>query len=134
MKTEIVNNSYYTGFESESEIALVYEKTNEIQVLKMWTGYFDTMLDLMCQYEAYNDGILYEYYIHEGWYEESPWELTNLDATIQLFKSFNLQNVDIAAIEASPNIVPTLPEVAREITRFLEHAKSSESNVYIIYD
>lgn len=134
MKTEIVNDSYYTGFEGEPEIAFVYETTNERQVLKMWTGYFDTMLDLMCQYEAYNDGILHEYYIHEGWYEESPWELTNLDATIQLFKSFNLKKVDIRVVEVSPNIVPTLPEVAREITQFLVHAKSSESNVYIVYD
>lgn len=130
MKTEIVNDSYFAGFEGEPEIAFIYEKFNERQVLKIWTGYFDTMLDLMCHYEAYNDGILHEYYVHEGWYEKSPWELTDLDATIQLFKSFNLKSVEVKEVEASPNIVSILPEVAREITQFLEQAKSNGSNIY----
>lgn len=134
MKKEIVYDSYYSGFEGEPEIAFVFENSDERHILKMWTGYFDTMLDLMCQYEPFNDGILHEYYAHEGWYEESPWELTNLNAAIQLFKSFNLQKVNENTIEASPNIVPTLPEVASEIAQFLEQAKSNESNAYIIYE
>lgn len=134
MKTKIVNDSYYTGFEGEPEIAFVLEKSNERQILKMWIGYFDTLLDLMCQYESFNDGILHEYYVHEGWYEDSPWEITNIDAAIQLFKSFNLQSVDEKTIEASSNIVSTLPEVAREIAYFLEQAKSNECKVYIVYE
>ncbi|MFD0670581.1 hypothetical protein [Cohnella sp. GCM10027633] len=134
MKTEFVNAAYYTGFEGEPEIAFVYEMTNERQVLKLWTGYFDTIMDLMCQYESYKNGILHEYYVHEGWYEESPWEVTQLDATIQLFKSFHLQSVDVKAAEASPNIVPVLPDVAREIIQFLEQARINGSTVYIVYD
>jgi len=134
MKREIVYDFYYSGFEGESEIAFVFEKSDERYILKMWTGYFDTILGLMCEYEPYNDGILHEYYAHEGWYEESPWELTNIDVVIQLFKSFDLQKVDNNTVEASPNIVPTLPEVASEIAQFLEQAKSNDCNVFIIYE
>lgn len=134
MKKETVNDFYYLGFEGEPDIIFVFENSDERQILKMWSGYFDTMLDLMCQYESFDNGILHEYYVHEGWYEESPWELTNLDSVIQLFKSFDLQRVNENAVEVSPSIVPTLPKVAFDIAQFLENVKSNESKVYIVYE
>lgn len=92
------------------------------------------MLDLMCQYESFDEGILHEYYVHEGWYDESPWEITNLESTVSLFRSFSLQRVNEKAVEASPNIVDTLPAVACVIAKFLEQANCSEGKVYIVYD
>lgn len=88
----------------------------------------------MCQYESTDNGILQEYYAHEGWYEGSPWEIQDLDSAIHLFKSFNMSKVTGEQIENVKNIVPTLPEVAQQISTFLELAKTNGSSVYIEYD
>ncbi|NUU77371.1 hypothetical protein [Paenibacillus xylanilyticus] len=58
MREEKVNDTYYVGYE----------------------GYLETLLDLMCHYESTDNGILQEHYAHEGWYEESPWEIQDLDS------------------------------------------------------
>ncbi|KOY14297.1 hypothetical protein [Paenibacillus xylanivorans] len=134
MKEELVNDSFYIGFEGQPEILILFDNLTEKNILKMWNGYFETLLDLMCQYEPSNEGILHEYYAHEGWYEESPWEIQNLDAAIHLFKSFDMSKLTGEQIENSENIIPALPEVAQRISTFLEAAKSNGSNVYIVYD
>ncbi|PJN57723.1 hypothetical protein PAEAM_39360 [Paenibacillus sp. GM1FR] len=79
MKEENVIDTYYVGFEGYSIIQIVFESFTEKNVLKMWNGYFETLLDLMCHYESADNGTLKESYAHEGWYEGSPWEIQDLD-------------------------------------------------------
>lgn len=129
-----VNDFYYIGYEGQPEILIVFENSAEKNILKMWNGYFETLLDLMCQYESTDNGILQEYYAHEGWYEGSPWEIQDLDLAIHLFKSFNVSKVTDEQIENVKNVVPTLPEVAHQISTFLELAKTNGCSVYIEYD
>lgn len=88
MKEEIVNDSYYLGYEGEPEIVFVFKSSNNKQTLKIWNGYVETIVDLMCQYESFDDGILH--------------------------------GVTENAVDLSPNIVPTLHEVAYKIAEFLE--------------
>ncbi|WP_340018801.1 hypothetical protein NSQ20_31210 [Paenibacillus sp. FSL K6-1122] len=126
-----VNDFYYVGYEGQPEILIVFENSAEKNILKMWNGYFETLLDLMCHYEPTDIGILQEYYAHKGWFEESPWEIQDLDSAIHLFKSFNVSKVIGEQIENVKNIVPTLPEVAHQITTFLELAKTNACSVYI---
>ncbi|OWR31281.1 hypothetical protein CDO73_07725 [Saccharibacillus sp. O23] len=134
MDKKETNSIYYLGFEGYPEIDLISKNNMDIKTLKLWVGYFETILDLMSQYEDIEGGILYEYYLHNGWYEESPWELKNLESAIQLFKDFNLEQIDEKMLQESSSIVPILPKVACEIADFLEQALSSKSEVYICYD
>ncbi|KAA8753920.1 hypothetical protein [Paenibacillus sp. UASWS1643] len=134
MKEEKVNDFYYVGYEGHPEILILFERTTQKNVLKIWIGYFETLLDLMCQYESTDNDILQAYYAHEGWYEGSPWEIQNLDSAIHLFKSFNVSKVTDEQIVNVKNIVPTLPEVAHQISTFLELAKTNGCSVYIEYD
>ncbi|WP_314591081.1 hypothetical protein [Paenibacillus terrigena] len=134
MKSEVINDSYYAGFEGEPEIIFMYENSNERQVLKLWNGYFETLLDCLVQQTPVHEGILHEYYIHEGWYEESPWEIKNVEKEIQLFKSFVTNEITEEVIKESSNIIPILPALTRDIITFLEQANDSGDNVYIVYE
>ncbi|CAI8959684.1 conserved hypothetical protein [Brevibacillus sp. IT-7CA2] len=131
MKSEAINDLYYVGFEGEPEIIFMYEKSNEVQVLKLWNGYFESLLDCLVQQAPVQDGILHEYYVHEGWYEESPWEITNVEKAVQLFKSFDVKKV---TENESSNIIPVLPAITMDIISFLEQAIQSGNRVFIVYE
>ncbi|MEK3918089.1 hypothetical protein ACMX2M_25210 [Paenibacillus polymyxa] len=60
MKEDKVSDFYYVGYEGQPEILIVFGNSAEKNILKMWNGYFDTLLDLMCQYESTDNGILQE--------------------------------------------------------------------------
>ncbi|RAT96550.1 hypothetical protein [Brevibacillus sp. Leaf182] len=131
MKSEVINDLYYVGFEGEPEIIFMYEKSTEVQVLKLWNGYFESLLDCLVQQRPVHDGILHEYYFHEGWYEESPWEIKDVEKAIQLFKSFDVKKV---TEKESSNIIPVLPDITMNIISFLEQAIQSGNRVFIVYE
>lgn len=131
---ERMNDTYYVGYEGQPEISFFFESPREKNTLKMWNGYFETLLDLMTQFALSDEGILHEYCAHEGWYDESPWEIQNIDAAIRLFESFDLNKASGKQIEQVKSIVPDLSGVAHQMTTFLEKAKIKGCKVYIEYD
>ncbi|GEC92270.1 MULTISPECIES: hypothetical protein [Brevibacillus] len=131
MKSEVINDLYYVGFEGEPEIIFMYEKSNEVQVLKLWNGYFELLLDCLVQQTSVQDGILHEYYVHEGWYEESPWEIKDVEKAVQLFKLFDVKKV---TENESSNIIPVLPAITMDIISFLQQAIQSGNRVFIVYE
>lgn len=126
--------NYYVGYEGQPEISFFFESYTEKNILKMWIGYFETLLDLMTQYAPSDEDILHEYCAHEGWYDESSWEIQNIDAAIRVFESFNFNKASVEKLEQVNNIVPDLPEVAHQITAFLEKAITNGCKVCIEYD
>ncbi|MCG7408432.1 hypothetical protein MH117_13460 [Paenibacillus sp. ACRRX] len=132
MRLEMINDSYYVGFEGEPEIIFMFENLNERYELKLWNGYFETLLD--CMLAQVQSGILNEYYVYEGWYEESPWEITNIEEAIQLFKSLDANKLAEYGGKASKNIISMLPALTCDIVTFLEQANDSGTRVYIIYE
>ncbi|MCE5170381.1 hypothetical protein LQV63_13780 [Paenibacillus profundus] len=135
MKATVINDSYYVGFEGEPELVFMYENITERLELRVWNGYFETLLNFMIEQQVpIQNGILHEYYIHEGWYEESPWEIKNIKEAIQLFRSFDVIRLTEDGIKASENIVSMLPALTSDIITFLEQANDSGDRVFIIYD
>ncbi|TKI56923.1 hypothetical protein E8L90_16430 [Brevibacillus antibioticus] len=134
MSSEMINSSYYVGFEGEPELTLIYENLNDRYELRLWNGYFETLLDCMFEQVTDQSGILYEYSIYEGWYEESPWEIKNIKEAIQLFKSFDATKLTEDRVKVSKNIIATLPALASDIVTFLEQAITNGNRVFIVYE
>ncbi|PAE08308.1 hypothetical protein CHI12_06695 [Terribacillus saccharophilus] len=118
----MINTKYYDGFEGEPEVVLF----NDHQRFIMWNGYFESLLDSLLDTNLEKEGILEEYYNHEGWYDDSPWMIPDVPLTIWQLKHFDLNKVN-----QSENIKVVLPELAHEIILFLENSKEK---VWIEYD
>lgn len=121
MKLE--NTTYYEGFEGEPELALAYGEEKFI----MWIGYFEAILDALLQSNLPQEGILKEYFYHEGWYDDSPWEIPDTIAMIEQLKEFNIEMVN-----QSEPIKKILPDIVEELIQFLESALQEQ--VVIEYD
>ncbi|MEK5259099.1 hypothetical protein MKY75_07675 [Paenibacillus sp. FSL L8-0663] len=131
MKIDKINDTYYAGFEGEPEIRLIYTNSDKCYVLKIWNGYFDTLMDCLVQLESAQSNILSD---HEGWYEESPWEVENIRETLQLFDSFDIKYLTEEEAKSLTNILPVLPDLKNDIIILLQKAVNGNGNVFIEYD
>lgn len=134
MKNEHINDLYYRGFEGEPEIGFLYENKIETHVFKMWIGYFDTVLANMISTETIKNEFLTAYNLHEGWYDESPWEIRNPNEVIQFFKDFNISTIDHKVNNHSSSILSSLPQLINHLVEFLEGALERHQKVFVIYD
>ncbi|KZE66968.1 hypothetical protein AV545_23665 [Paenibacillus jamilae] len=134
MKTDKINDTYYAGFEGEPEIRVIYTNSDESYALKIWNGYFETLLGCLIQIEPVQSNILSEYDAHEGWYEESPWEVKNIRETLHLFDSFDIKNLTEEEAKSLTNILPVLPGLKDNIIILLQKAINRNGNVFIEYD
>ncbi len=130
----IINNKYYEGFEGEIEIDLIYKKNGvEIERLEIWNGYFSALLTGMLQLGTEPIGILHEYNLREGWYEdENPWKIPDIAQAITQFSNYSESNF---SEEERPGklLLSSLPKVLESIIQFLEKAKKNCGEVYIEY-
>ncbi|MGG3963811.1 hypothetical protein [Heyndrickxia faecalis] len=120
---DVINRKYYSGFEGEPELVSV----NGENKLIIWIGYFEAILDALLETNVEKKGILKEYITHEGWYDDSPWVLKNIQLTIKQLRHFDLDKLC-----QSDNIKSVLPHLVQEMIQFLENAKSEY--VEIEYD
>lgn len=120
---DLLNRKYYEGFEGEPELVLVNEENKFI----IWNGYFEAILDALLEINLEKEGIIKEYFNHEGWYDESPWAIKDIQLTIEQLKSF-----DLSKVKQSDNIKNVLPDLVQEIIQFLENARNT--NVVVVYD
>lgn len=120
---DLLNKKYYEGFEGESELVLV----NEENKLIIWNGYFEAILEALLETNLEKEGIIKEYFYHEGWYDDSPWAIKDLQLTIK-----QLENFDLNKVHQSDNIKNVLPDLVQEIIQFLKNARNG--NVVIEYD
>lgn len=119
----MINRTYYEGFEGEPDLVIAFGN----QKLIMWIGYFEAILDALLENDLPKEGIIKEYFYHEGWYDDSPWKLEDIPLAIEQISSFDIDKVD-----KSENIKKVLPDLVHEIIRFLENAKNED--VVIEYD
>ena len=118
----MIDNKYYDGFEGEPRIVFF----NDYHKFIMWNGYFEIILASLLDTNLEKEGLLEEYYNHEGWYDDSPMMIPDIPLTLRQLKQFNLTKV-----EQSDNIKNVLPELVQEIIKFIE---SSSERVWIEYD
>lgn len=74
MKT-MINNKLFDGYEGEAELTFT---ANENKLI-IWNGYFETILDNLLDCEVEKRGIITEYFAHEGWYDDSPWLIEDVN-------------------------------------------------------
>ncbi|MDR4433585.1 MULTISPECIES: hypothetical protein [Bacillus] len=119
----MLNTKFYDGFEGEPELALFDGENKFI----MWNGYFETLLKALLDNNLEKEGIIKEYFYQEGWYDDSPWVIEDVQLAINQMKSF-----DVSKLDASDGFKEELVELVQEIIQFLENAKNK--TVVIEYD
>ena len=128
------NDIFYRGFEGEPEIAFEYSENNELQSFSMWIGYFDVILKSMMEYESQDKLFIKTYNMHEGWYDESPWEVNDIDEVICLFRDFNVDKIPNIIREQYSNLINEIPELLKALNIFLGQIKDANKILYISYD
>ena len=128
------DNEFYKRFEGEEGINLIYKKDGEeIKCLEIWHGYFYFLMYGMIEKEIEPLGLLYEFNVHEGWYEDDkPWKIVDIQQAIQQFKAYSEKNFNEEE-KPSETMLAKLPEIADRIIKFLEEVKKNNGNVYIEY-
>lgn len=81
---------YYTGFEGEPEFQIIHSRKNgDKLIIRIWGGYFDSIMHAVLDAVEPGangwTGIAYCYSAVEGWYEESPWQMTDIKDAIRQF-------------------------------------------------
>lgn len=118
----MLNRKYYEGFEGEPELVLIDSEENKLII---WIGYFEAILDALLESNLEKEGIIKEYFYHEGWYDDSPWAIKDIHLTIKQLKSF-----DLSKVQQSKTIKNVLPGLVQDIIQFLEQAK----NEYVVIE
>lgn len=72
---------FYSGFEGEPEIRFTLKApTGEERVLRLWEGYFEELLERIDPVGGCWTGLALPYHLHEGWYEDAPWRVEDIEA------------------------------------------------------
>lgn len=121
---DTINNKHYEGFQGEPEIQFIrIDNKGKKIVLRIWIGFFDSILSLIEPTDAGWKGLAYYYHMHEGWYEESPWQITDIAATINELQKINKNSLDIQTQNAFNDLI-----------ELLTNALSENNAVWINYD
>ncbi len=122
MKREI--DTHYLGFEGEPEIQFIRgTEISEQYILRIWIGYFDTIMSTSKLGENGWSGLSYYYHTHTGWYETSPWEIQDINKAIIEFEEMDVHELD-----------ETAKNVWSDICSLLNDARSSKETVMIVYE
>lgn len=117
-------SNYYDGFEGEPEIRFIRCNGNEEKhILSMWEGYFDRIMNVIIPEKTGWTGLAYFYHLHEGWYEESPWQIQNIVNVCNQLKGIDINTLD-----------RDTQNVLNDILEFLEGAQLQNHNVWISYE
>ena len=119
---KIIELDYYSRFEGYLEIQFILEFSSQKKVIKIWDGYFNSIMECIKPSLAGWTGLAYYYHLDIGWYDESPWEIPDLELALEQFRTIYLpeQKEEEQVILAS-------------IIQLLEEACILNEKVYIDY-
>lgn len=118
----MINSRFYEGFEGEAELTFVADNDK----LVIWNGYFETILDNLLDCNVEKEGIVKEYFNHEGWYDDLPWLVKDNSLTIDQLKRFDINKSNQSSMKDD------IEEVVQTIISFLENNRLSK--IYIEYE
>ena len=121
MREKIID--YYSGFEGSPKIQFISVIDNEKLTIRVWIGYFDNIMEAINFEPPEWTGLALYYHLDEGWYEESPWKIPELDTIIQQF-----QKIDYKVFDKETK------KVYEDIFNLLQKAKAEQKSVIIVYD
>ncbi|RKI39286.1 hypothetical protein D7Y27_22245 [Corallococcus sp. AB004] len=77
---------FYEGFEGEPEIHFVAKvKGVPDQVLRIWDGYFDSIMARIELKGGQWTGLALPYHLCEGWHD-APWKIESLDSVVDQWR------------------------------------------------
>ena len=89
------------------------------------------LLDAMLDQNIAHRGMLENYCLQTGWYDEDPWELVDLKLAVTQFQQMDFKPMQQ---ERRSELLSELPQVAEKIIAFLEEAMLKNQKVYMSYD
>ncbi|MEE9753842.1 hypothetical protein VL763_08520 [Listeria seeligeri] len=118
----MIDNRFYEGFEGEAELSFVTDDDK----LVIWNGYFETILDNLLDCNIEKNGVIKEYFNHEGWYDDSPWLIEDNYLTINQLECFDINKISQTLMKDK------LEEVVKKIISFLKN--NCLNKIYIEYE
>lgn len=135
---DIINTKYYDGFEGEPEIQFIrVSKKGEKHILSLWHAYFEIIMHSIIPIDFNENqlsGLAYIFFKREGWYDESPWQMPDIDDAIKQLKNYDSNNLTDDEKESLGNVLDDIPQVLEDIIKFLDDAKRLNEIVYISYN
>lgn len=115
--------NYYDGFESEPEIKFVMNTAENSSVIRMWVGYFDEIMRMIPPVNDEWIGITYQYNMEEGWYDESPWVIPELNT---------LRNqIELAKDSVTDT---TIKSICANLVSMIDDALQTNNQIFIVYE
>ena len=82
---------FYSGFEDDEEIHFFIKTELSTRKIKMWIGYFRTILrSIKTPSDIPWTGLAHYNNFHLGWHEESNWQIPDLEEVL-----FQLQHIEL---------------------------------------
>jgi hypothetical protein len=120
-----IDERYYEGFEGEAEIIFCLEKQNDEEYeFGIWEGFFRRIIKKVQPKGGQWTGLAYYYHLDKGWYEESPWQIENLEEAYD-----QLSEIDKDKLE-----YPEEKEILEIILNMFREAIKNGYKMYISYE
>lgn len=116
---------FYTGYEGEPELVISQEDVhgNSKTVIRLWVGFFDSIMELIKpNAQGEWEGVVLYYHTATGWYEISPWRCDDVPLLIDQLESIERQELD----SPDQSVLDTLIET-------LKNAVNSNDSIYFDY-
>lgn len=127
----MISDTYYLGFEGEVEIYIYYiDDKHEEFGYKIWYGYFDNILDGCLKDECKAGGLLENWSLNEGWYEQNKWKIPNLLLAIDELKGFDKEKLEIN----QENFILKIVEIKSELLTFFEDCSFNHREIFLDYN
>lgn len=115
---------YYLGFEGEPEIRFMYISSDNTRFsIKMWEGYFDTIMSYIQPTTVGEKGLIYYYHTHAGWYDHSPWKILDILVVISELQSIDKTLLDQICLS-----------ILNDMYHLALQAKKEATYIWITYD
>jgi hypothetical protein len=117
---------FYKGFDAEPELIISQKdfSGNNINSIKLWIGFFDSIIELIKpNLKGEWEGITLYYHTHTGWYDNALWKCEEVILFIQQLESIEKLQLDVR----SQLILEILIEILKE-------SISSKTVVYFEYN
>lgn len=127
----MIRQKYIDGYEGEGRV-LVYCLDNDQNQngMMIWEGYFEFLL-AACYYKTFpKGGLLEAYYYHNGFYENSPWQIENIGSAATELENFDIRKIDTI----SPEIAFVVQELKKDLISFFKKMICEGKEVYIEYN
>jgi len=119
------DREFCAGFEGEPEISFVsfVPGGNMVASVRMWVGYFDSIMSTLKPSDNGWTGIALPYHLGEGWYEGGSWTVPDINALISQWSQ-----VDLDSLKHPER------EVHFAVAELLTDAKHQGAEVRVLYE